>query len=796
MLKNYFTIALRNLRKHKGYAFINISGLAVGLACCLLIMLYVRDELSFDRFHTKADRIYHVLMQMQEGGGELRMTPPVAFGPTTVEEIPGVEQAVRFGSRGQVALTYQNEPVYEDGFMFSEPSFFEVFDFELLQGDRATALARPRTVVVTEYIAQKYFPDTDPLGQTITIDGSDAYEITGVLRDVPHNSHLQFNFMASLVTQHEAREGSPGWDPWRMGGDMTYLLLSPEASLAALKTAIPGFLKQHLLERDAEKEIKAFVEPLPEMYFHSNWGAEKEGLSGDIRYVYIFSAIAALIILIACINFMNLATARATKRAREVGVRKVVGALRSQLVGQFLGESLIMTGLAMILGIGLAELILPSFSALVEKPLHIDYLGDAFIIPTIIGLMLAVGVLAGSYPAFALSSFKPVHIMKGQKMTAGSGAWLRKGLVVFQFSISTALIIGTLVIQNQLDYIHNKRLGVHGEQVVNIANASRLKGQYEAFKNELLKTANVQRVTTGSIPGTAGAYMATPEGMESKLWMSALMVDTDFLSTMEIELAEGRDFSADLPTDLNGTLLINEAAVKKFGWTDAKSAIGKTVTRLSDSWQSIDSKVIGVVKDFHTGTLRNKIPPLMIILTEQHYFTVLARVNPNDMPATLASLESTWTRFVPDYPFEYDFVDQQFAQLYRAEERLADMFATFSMIAVLIACLGLFGLAAYTAEQRTKEIGIRKVLGASISNIIGLLSKDFVILISVAFVFAVPLAFVSMNKWLEDFAYHVEMRWPVFAIAGIVALAIALLTISYQSIKAAKADPVKSLRYE
>ena len=792
MLKNYLKITVRQLKRQPLYTTINVLGLAVGMACCLLIGLYVQDELSYDRFHEKANRIYKVQLRADFSNYQIMTDPPATMAAKLLETVSDVEGAVRVHVPGRVVVNTKQDPVYEEGLLFTEPTFFDLFDFPLLRGDPASALARPGTMLITPALAHKHFGESDPVGQTLNLYvPSDAYsnegqewsfEVTGVLHPPPPNSSFQFQMLASLATLATPATGAgktatPSFE--------TYLLVQDHASLPDLKTAVNPLLED--LPYASMAKLEAQFEPLTSLHMRGTSTQRTTQFSGNRRYVSLFSVVALLILLVGCVNFTSLATARSLRRAREVGIRKVVGAQHGQLIRQFLGEALLLTFLAGLIAVVLVELALPLFNDLVTKQLDASYFGRNTLLPWLAVLLLVVSGLAGSYPAFVLSRFRPTAIFKGSGPSGTSGARLRQALVVFQFTISIALIVAVLVVRAQLDYIQTKNLGLNPDQIV--ALKPQMGSTYEAFKQELLKLPGVTHVTFASLPGGIG-MQATPEGSEEPRVLSTQLVDPDFIEALGLRLVAGQDFAALPPSEASRVVLINETAAKELGWTDP---LGKTLTLHADT----PHRVTGVVADFHSYSLRQEIRPSMILLgADPQFQSVLVRLRAEDMPKTLQDLRGIWVQFVPEHPFEYTFLDEQFAELYRTEQRLGQLFGVFSLLAVLIACLGLFGLATYVAEQRTKEVGIRKVLGASVPSIVALLSKNFLTLVALAFILALPVAYFAMQRWLDDFAYRVDISWRIFLMAGLAALGVALATVSYQAIKAALADPVKSLRYE
>ena len=801
MLKNYLTLTLRMLRKHPGYTAINVFGLAVGLACCLLIVLFVRDERSYDRFHEKADRIVRVTQHLSNTRqGEVRWAlAPDPMAEALATDFPEIEQTARIGVNRNKLVQYGDTRLYEDGFAFADPALFDLFDFPVLQGDPATSLTRPFTVFLSESTARRYFGADDPLGKLLTLDNQYTFEVTGVFADLPENTHLAFDFVASRESIYAMGQERGDW----YYNALTYLLL-PDAAAGALEAKLPVFARKHL----GEETSRGFsLLPLTAIHLYAADVTGDVKPQGDIRYVYLFAAIALLILAIACINYMNLATARAAMRAREVGVRKVVGAGRGQLIRQFLSESVVLSLIALAGALALVEALLPLFNTLMARSLDFDLTENLQLLVLLAAAVLFVGIAAGSYPALFLSAFRPARVLKGDLRTGTSGA-LRKGLVVFQFGVSVALIACTVIIQQQMHFVQQQRPGFDEAQIVSISTRggmvgrsgllNGLKEQYDAFKTALLQLPGVEHVaTTASLMGAAEISFLKGENFEGGipddneeggLVMDGFRVDYDFFETMGLDFVAGRPFSEAFPSDAETSIIINETAARKLGWDDA---VGK--------WMQPDEQrvtVIGVVKDFHYKTHKAAIEPMYLRLTTEAANFVIAKLRPDDLPGTLASIEAVWDRMVPALPFRYSFLDDEFDALYRAEQRLGQLFGTFACLAIVVACLGLFGLAAFTAEQRTKEIGVRKILGASVPGLVVLLSKDFIRLLGIAFLLACPVAYFGMQRWLEDFVYRIELSAQIFLVAGLLALLVAVLTVSYQAVKAALTNPMKSLRYE
>ena len=809
MLMNYFKSAIRNITRRKGYSLINITGLSIGMACCLLILMVVNDELSFDNYNEKAGRIYRIASSYRYGGRDFNLAtvgPPMA--KTLVNDYPDVVDAVRFRDKGSYIIRHGDNSFKEKRVIFSDPTLFNIFTIALLEGDPKTALKEPYTLVLSRKAAEKYFGKENPVGKIVTFNNTDDYTVTGIFDRIPQNSHFHFDVIASLASLEESREQS-----WLRDNFNTYILLNQKANPRALEAKFPGLIKKYMapqIERLAgqsmDKQIESgelkilfYLQPLKDIHLHSDLGAELEPNS-DIKYVYIFSAIAFFILVIASINFMNLSTARSAGRAKEVGIRKVLGSVRRQLVGQFLTESTILSMISMLFALALANLALPYFNHLSGKELTIsDNYSGAMLLSMFI-ITLLTGLLAGLYPAFFISAFQPIRVLKGQLKSGIKSGWMRSGLVVFQFAASIVLIIGTLVVMNQLNYIQNKKLGFDKNQVLILHNAHLLGQQAETFKNEILKSPGIKHAAISSylpVPSSRYSTAVFPEGQrdnKNSTSMQTWAVDHDYISTLGMKIVEGRDFSRRFSTDFSG-VIINQQAAKQFGWD---KPLGKRLDKIMNEDKTVTYTVIGVVEDFHFDSLRNTIAPLMLFLREDNKSNDLIsfRMDTDNIPGAIDLTRDQWNQFLPAQPFEYSFLDESFYQVYRTEQRLGKIFGTFALLAIFIGCLGLFGLAAFISEQRTKEIGIRKVLGASIFSIIRLLSTEFIILVVMANIIAWPAAYFIMNQWLQEFAYKTSLSIRTFLAAGMTALIIALLTISYQSVKAALADPVKSIKYE
>lgn len=800
MFKNYLKIALRNILRYRTYSFINIIGLAIGMACCILILLFVQDELGYDGYHANADHIYRLFAESKSLGETSRIAPigaPLAKIFSSV--LPEVRQATRINRGDRVLVKNGNKKFFEELFFYADPEIFDVFSFSFIKGDSQTALAAPFSVVITESMAQKYFDGENPIGKSVIMDNEHSFNITAVIQDVPRNSHFRFDFLASLETLTDLRGERYLTHPGNLAF-YTYILLQEGADPAELERKFHVGLTQFLGEQAASR-ISFHLQPLKSIHLHSKLEFEIEANS-DISYIFIYSAIAFFILLIASFNFMNLSTARSATRAKEVGMRKVLGAHRMQLVKQFLGESVILSSLSLFLAIILAELLLRLFNSLTGKDLALPYFGNFGIFLGFFGIILVVGILAGLYPAFFLSAFNPLRTLKGKVGTAGKSSSFRHFLVVAQFAISIVLIIGTVIIQNQLSYMRNRNLGFNKEQVVIIPMPDpKARQAYKSIKTELMQNPSLISATaSSSVPGKSFhviTYRAEdmPENEHQK--MVSYFVDYDFLETLGIELAAGRNFSQEFSTDETSAFILNETAVKKLGWDSPlnKQIIWPSDLRKKDAIVK-EGRVIGVVKDFNVTSLHQLIEPVILQIRPKNFRSISARIKAENIPETLAFLRDKWMKFFPAFPFEYSFLDDDFEKLYRADEKVGQIVGIFSSFAIFVACLGLFGLASFTAEQRTKEIGIRKVLGASVSGMVILLSKEFAKWVLLANIFAWPIAYYAATRWLQNFAYRTSIGVVVFVLAAVLALVIALATVSYQAIKTALANPVEALRYE
>ncbi len=810
MFKNYLKATMRNMRLHKGLSFITIFGFAAGLACCILITIFTIDQLGFDRHYAKAERIYRIGIV-----GTLNnktFTGPVSCAPlaeTVKREIPEVDAITRFngGSRGAPVVRYKDKVFSEERFYWADPTFFDVFSTPFVKGDPRTALGQANNVVLTRSMARKYFGDEDPIGKTINTDNRRDLVVTGVVEDVPRQSHFHYDFLGPLAVFENSRSTS-----WIGNNFYTYLLLRPGASAAAVEAKLqeivrrnagPQFEKMFGVSWDqllkSGAQYRYFLQPLTAIHLRSHLEFELEA-NGDISTVYLFSLVAFGVFLLACVNFVNLTTARAATRAREIGIRKAIGSGRGQLIRQFLFESSLTSFLAIILALVLAILSRPFFNRLAGANAGIAVQGNPWLLPILLALLILSGLVAGAYPAFYLSSFRPAQVLKGQPGGIKGKSFVRSLLVVFQFTMSIALIVGTLVINRQLHYMQNKKLGFDKEQVLVVKKTDDLGKQVQAFKQELLGNPDIVAVSNSAnlmgdqafgdnvyiVPGSIG--MA-----QNILW--TMYADEGFMHTYGIKMASGRFFEKGRQGDLQGVVL-NEAAVKLLGLADP---VGKELLlMIGPGGKPARITILGVMKDFHFQSLHDEIRPLAFHWLGPDGFgkTVSIRFRTVGIPALLRSIESTWRRLAGGQAFEYEFFDERFAAIYNSEQNTARLLTAFSVLAIAIACLGLLGLATFATQQRTKEIGIRKVLGASVLNLSRLLSNEFLKLVLLANLIAWPLSYFIMTRWLRTFAYRTSLGLDLFLLSGVLALCVAMLTVSYQSIRAARANPVNSLRNE
>lgn len=809
MFKNYISTAFRNLFRNKVFTLINVLGLAIGLAASFLILIYILHELSYDRGFTDSDKIYRIAVKGQMSGDffEIAVTP-APMASAVKQTFPEVDKSVSVRRMSQEALfSLGEQKFYEEDVYFADSSFFEIFDFPAVVGNLSTALLEPFSMVLTRSVAQKYFGDTNPVGQVLEVNDEFQVKIAAVIEDIPTNTHIKGKIFLSWVSLPKMQP-EVHHDNWGSLSFHTYVKLAPNATPEALNPKIDHFIMKNLMAesgatpedfKSRQMDFRAYLQPVPDIHLHSNLMSELSPNS-DISYIYTFSAVAIFILLIACINFMNLTTARSAKRAREVGIRKVMGGYRSQLILQFIGESVILSLIALVFSFIMVELAMPVFSEVVGQQIGREILSDPVMLLVYLLIALVVGVAAGSYPAFYLSSFTPAKVLKGFDASRGSTkSTLRNVLVVVQFAISIFLIIGTGLIYNQLNYLRNKRLGFDKEHVVMIKlRNERLQKKANILVRELQSLPAVKSVAASTmIPGDGSdgtAYI--PEGKgDSEPWLIFnAHVDHNYLKAMGMELLMGRGFSNEYSTD-TATVVVNETLYKKLGWGD--QTLGKKLNTMDGSTGE-PFRIIGVVRDFHFESLHDKIEPFLFRLGGERYFNLIVRLNGGDVSGSLSELRDKWTSLEPDFPFEYRFLDQSLDELYSSELRLGRLFIYFAVIAIFIACLGLFGLASYLAEQRTREIGIRKTFGASISGLAFMLTRDFTKWIILANIIAWPLGFYFIDRWLQSFAFRIDIsqNWTVFLLAALLSYLIAILTVSFQAFRAASVNPVHSLKYE
>jgi putative ABC transport system permease protein len=812
MIRNYFLIALRNLRKHKFFSIINITGLSIGIACALLISIFVIDELGYDKFNTKADRIYRLISHINFGGNDAHYAVcPAPLGLVIREEVPEIEDATRFRSWGMFLVKKDKENFKEFDAVWSDPNVFNIFSIPLIKGNLATVLKEPNTMVISESAAKKYFGKEDPMNKTLMLNGNMLYTITGIYKDIPRNSHFHFSMMLAMSGLNESKNGE-----WLSNNFQTYYLLKPGADPKAVPEKINDLFYKYagpqalaFTGKTIDELFKqgTIVEEIPQklLDIHLNSDAQVEfEANGDIRYIYIFSAVVIFILLLAVINFVNLSTARSADRAREVGIRKVMGSEKKFLIFQFLAESILVTLVAVIIGVILANVLMPYFNSLSGKSLSVPNLNPLFwLLIVIAGLF--IGSVAGIYPALVLSAFKPITMLSGKLSSGGRNGLIRSGLVIFQFTISTILILGTITVFNQMNFIQHFKLGFEKEQVIIVDASSISQTQAATFKDEVLADQSfVSGTISGFLPVSNSNRNNTTywkkgnRSPESSVNMQSWTVDHDYIKTLGMQIVLGRDFSKEFPSD-SSAIILNERAAELFGF---KNPLGEEIQvfngTVDNSINEADVKtfhIIGIVKNFNWESLHNNIGSLAMFLGKSSD-KVMFRFKPADTKHALSLVEEKWKSINPDYPFDYTFLDRDFARMYDAESRTGRIVTSFAILAVLIACLGLFALAAFITEQRSKEIGIRKVMGASERNIIFIFSKEFTMLVLIAFLISLPVAVYGINLWLRGFVYKQHPGVLHFLAVGLGVLAISWLTVAFQSFRAAAANPVDSLKSE
>ncbi|WP_343669425.1 ABC transporter permease [Chitinophaga sp.] len=800
MLKHYFRVALRHLRRQQIITVINILGLAIGMACCMLIVLFVRNEYGFDNFHPNGKNIYRVTNSFTKAGetnyGSNTQWP---VGPYLKNEVSDIKESVRIMNVGTALYTYQDKQ-FVDPISYADAGYFTLFNFPLVKGNAQTALKEPYTMVITEKVAKKYFGNDDPLGKILKVENRFDCRITGVVKDLPLNTDVGKEVLLSYSTFEQlVKQDGGSMEQWYNFNDNTTFVLLPEGvSLNKMKSQLQGFTDRHVkaIASSLGEVFGLQLQPLANVHLHPQGDKHKQD---NTHLLYIYIAIAIFIILIACFNFMNLITARANERAIEVGVRKVMGSERRQLVIQFMSEAVLLTTISFVLAIFLALLFMPWFDRITGKEFQLFTWSNLPFLGYLFAMSVGVGLLSGSYPALYLSGFLPVAVLKGGFKTSGSRVWIRKALVIAQFSIAIILIVATIVVYSQLRYWQNKYLGFDKERLVNVNISSEsARKNIKVIKEDLLRQPGVQNVTVsntamGRYVGSVNPVVKEGDSEDKSIVTSVIMGDFDLLKTLDIKLTKGRDFSPGFATDSNNTFIVNEAMVKAMNLHDP---IGQRIKWIP-GFTERKGEIIGVARDFNYSTLTIPVSPAIYIVRNDGFSVMSIRLaKEGDLTKQVAAIENVWKKYVADYPFAYSFVADDLAQQYVSEDRLASLFGTFSLLAVVIACMGLFGLSILVARQRTKEIGIRKVLGASTANITRLLSQDFMQLVLVSLLIAVPISWFLMNKWLQDFAYRINVEWWMFVFAGVTAMIIALFTISFQSVKAALTNPVKSLRTE
>ncbi len=806
MLKNYFKVALRNLWKSKGFSAINIIGLAAGLGVCLLIVLYVADEWSYDRYKDTSDRIYRLDADIYFNNTQFTAcVSPKPLAKTLAKECPQVEQMVRINYRNDILIKKGGDWIRDHHLAFADSTFFKVFTAPMLTGDPATALNEPHSIVIDESAAKRFFNSTDVVGKTLEMENKTFCKITGVMKDLPRQSHFHLSFIRTMRDSYQGDE-----DQWLSNNYQSYILVRPGVNRAFLQSRVDATVDKYV-GRQLQEMLHASIQdmnrqgghfiyhlmPLEDIHLHSNKSYELEP-NGNIHYVYIFSFVAILILIIACVNFMNLSTARSANRAKEVGIRKVVGSTKGHLITQFLTESVLLSFFSLLLALGIAIVLLPMFNQLAGKELLVGSLFSLRFLSLLVLLVFLVGCLAGSYPAFYLSSFQPIMVLKGKIASGFKGSLLRSMLVVGQFVISIGLIISTIVIYNQLNYIRSRETGFDRDQVLVIHNAYLAGDPIKTFRKELTQLSGVADATlSGDLPTVGSGYdqegwFRTPS-MDTKgvVVLTNLFIDENYVPTLGMKMLQGRNFSKDFPTDSTG-IILNESAVELLGW---KEPISHLFYRPGDSMKSVAYHVIGIVKDFNFSSMHDKVGPLVMNMSDNRG-SLAVRLRGGNITGPFNQIEAKWKEMANGVPFTYSFMDDDFNKLYQSEKQTGQLFISFAVFAIFIACLGLFGLVTYAAEQRMKEIGIRKVLGAKVGGIVGLLTKDFIKMVLIASLIAFPLAWWGMSQWLHSFAYRIGISWWIFFAAGVVALLIALLTVSVQTVRAALANPVKSLRSE
>lgn len=789
MLKNLIKTAVRHILKHFGYSILNILGLTLGISSAIFLIIYVADEVSYDRYHEKADRIYRVSSKITEPDDQFTwIVAQIPFGPQVVKDYPEVQSYVRFINMPRSLYKYEDKEFNEENFFFVDSTLFDIFSYRVIKGEVKSALLNPKKIVLTEKTATKYFGNTDPIGKTLTA-GTDTYEVTGVIEDIPTNSHFRFDAVA-------ARNNLPKQlGSWGNFGVFTYLLFPENFDVKSFETKMQGMYEPYMKPIFGPLNIKIeyILEPLTRIHLYSTKSGEPEP-TGSITYVYIFAIVALFLVLIAAMNYMNLATARSTRRAREVGLRKVVGSRRGPLVMQFLSESTVFTLISLVISIILLVILLPKFNLLAGKSFDLHIIYSPVVLLTLIGVLLVVGIVGGSYPAFFLSRFSPVTVLKGVITQGSAGSLFRKILVVIQFTVSVIMIVCTLVVFRQLNYLKTMDQGFDQTNVIGLQLNQEMVRKYPVVKQALLENPNIKFVTSTNTPVGSGSgkvifNVETDQGMAQK-GVNFAVVDYDFIETLGIKIANGRGFQKDMPSDTLTGVVVNETFVNRMAWKDP---IGKKV-ELGDA-NTIRARVIGVMKDYHQTGMYNGIESLLLVYRPLNNI-IYIKLSGNDTKQTIAFIETKWKEIFPDQPFNYTYLSERFGEQFQADEKRGLIFTIFTILAILIACLGLFGLASYMVEQRTKEIGIRKVFGANEGVILRLIAKDFLLLVSIGIVIAVPVSYYFMSKWLENYVYRTNISVPLLIIAALLTILITFATISYKAYQASVMNPANSLKTE
>jgi putative ABC transport system permease protein len=789
MFKNLIKTAVRHILKHFGYSILNILGLTLGITSALFLIIYVADEVSFDRYNEKADRIYRVSSKITEPDDQFTwIFAQIPFGPQVVKDYPEVQSFVRFIPVRRSLFKYEDKEFNEENFFYVDSTLFDIFTYKVIKGEVKTALRDPKKIILTEKIATRYFGKTDPIGKSIT-SGTNTFEVTGVIEDVPTNSHFSFDAVASRNNLPK-QLGS-----WGNFGVYTYLLFPENFDIKAFGKKMQGMYDAYMktIFESMKIKIEYILEPITRIHLYSN-NANEPKPTGSITYVYIFSIVAVFLVLIAAMNYMNLATARSTRRAREVGLRKVVGSRRSPLVLQFLSESIVFTIISLIISIILIIILLPSFNQLAGKQFNLHILYSPVVIFSLLAVVIIVGIFGGSYPAFFLSRFSPVTVLKGVITQGSAGSLFRKILVIIQFTVSVIMIICTLIVFKQINFLKTMPQGFDQQNVLSLQLNGPMRRKYPVLKQTLLDDPNIKYVTStnsqiGEGSGKLIYSVETDQGMMQK-GINFVIVDHDFVETMGIEMASGRDFQKDMPSDTLTSVVVNETFVKRMGWKDP---IGKKIE--AGDANTLRARVIGVMKDYHQTGMYNGIESLLLAYRPLNN-VIYIKLSGKETKATIGFIENKWKEIFPGEPFAFEYLSERFNRQFEADEKRGLIFTIFTILAIFIACLGLFGLASYMVEQRTKEIGIRKVFGANEKTILGLISRDFLLLVSIGILIAVPVSYYFMNNWLKDYVYKTNIGVPLFVISALLTILITFLTISYKAYQAAIMNPAQALKTE